>query len=160
MKIIHPLEPIYDYNSKILILGTMPSVISREKNFYYANPQNRFWLIMATLFTKNLDNNEERKKFLLDNHIALWDVIKSCEITGSSDASIKNIKVNNIKKLIKETKIKYIFCTGKKAYNTLLKYQKLNVPTFYLPSPSSANAAFSLPRLVAEYQIIKDYLEE
>ena len=96
MKVYHTLKPIYNKNSKILILGSMPSVISRNKNFYYANRNNRFWNIMENLFLTKFNSNLEKRKFLLDNKIALWDVIKSCEIKGSSDNSIKNVNINDI----------------------------------------------------------------
>ena len=91
MKEIHPLKPIYNDKSKVLILGSFPSVISRENNFYYANPTNRFWKVLESLFNKKLNNNDEKIKILLDNHIALWDVIFSCDIHKSSDSSIKDV---------------------------------------------------------------------
>ena len=160
MYVVHPLKPIYNENSKILILGTMPSVISREKNFYYANPHNRFWLLLETIFDVKLNTNEEKINFLLKNNIALWDTIKSCDIEASYDASIKNIKVNDINSLIKKTKIKYIFCTGKKSYDIFNKYIKVNVAVIYLPSPSSANATYSFAKLISYYQKIKVILME
>ncbi len=155
MQVIHPLKPIYNQDAQILILGSMPSVISREKNFYYANPQNRFWPILENLFHVKLYSNQEKIAFLLAHHIALWDTIKSCDITASSDASIKNIKVNDINKLIKETKIKVIFCTGQKSYTTFKKYIKCDKEVILLPSPSSANATYSLAKLIKAYEIIK-----
>lgn len=160
MKVMHELKPIYNENSKILILGSMPSVLSRKNNFYYANPTNRFWQIMETIFSSNLNSNQEKIDFLYKNSIALWDVIASCEINGSSDSSIKNVKVNNINKIIKETNIKTIFVTGKTAlkyYNKYI-YPKTKKEAIYLPSPSSANASFSLNKLVNNYQIILSFL--
>lgn len=159
MNVKHTLKPIYDKNSKILILGSIPSIVSRNNNFYYANKSNRFWKIIEALFNTKLQNNLEKETFLLTNHIALWDVIESCDITNSSDASIKNIKVNNIPKLLKESNIEYIFCTGKKAFNIFNKHFKLNIPIIYLPSPSSANASMSLDKLICEYQKIKETLK-
>ncbi len=106
MKIVHPLKPIYNKESKILILGSFPSVKSRENNFYYAHSQNQFWPIMSDLFKETINNKEE---FLLNHHIALFDVIKSCDIKGSSDQTIKNVKVNDIKSIIDKTHIKYIY---------------------------------------------------
>lgn len=159
MKVTHNLKPIYDNNSKILILGSMPSVVSRETNFYYANKSNRFWKILSILFCKKLDNNEDKKKFLLENNIALWDVIKSCDIKGSSDTSIKNVVVNDIESILKNSNIKVIACTGLKAYQLFNKYFDVNLEVVYLPSPSSANAKLSLDNLVNEYKIIKDYLD-
>ena len=160
MKVYHTLKPIYNKNSKILILGSMPSVISRNKNFYYANRNNRFWNIMENLFLTKFNSNLEKREFLLNNKIALWDVIKCCEIKGSSDNSIKNVNINDINYLIKKSNIKYIFVTGKKALNLYNKYL-LNITkkeAFYLPSPSSANASYNLKDLTEKYKIILDYL--
>ena len=160
MQVFHTLDPLYEKDSKVLILGSMPSVISRRNNFYYAHPQNRFWPILAQIFHTPLTTIQEKKQFLRANHIALWDVLAACEITGSSDASIKNIKVNDIPGLIQKTNIQYIFCTGKKAYDIFQKYLKVNIPVFYLPSPSSANASFTFAKLVEEYTIIQTCLNE
>ena len=156
MKVIHNITPIYNKESQILILGTMPSKISRDNNFYYANPTNRFWKIINHLFNVDLKNNKEKKDFLLKNNIALWDVIKSCDINGSSDASIKNVVVNDINRIIKKSQIKNIYCTGKMSYKLFIKHfpQYISVTTL-LPSPSSANANYSLERLIKEYRIIK-----
>ncbi len=158
MQVYHELSPIYDVDSKVLILGSMPSVKSREVGFYYAHKTNRFWFILEKLFNVNLNTIDEKKKFLLDKHIALWDIFEFCEIDASSDASIKNYKLNDINIILKHAKIKAIFCTGKKSYDTLMKNFKTDIPIIYLPSPSSANAAFSLETLVAKYQVILDYL--
>ena len=158
MQVYHELPPIYDNNSKVLILGSMPSQKSREVGFYYAHKTNRFWHILEKLFHVNLNTIEEKKKFLLDNHIALWDVFAFCEINASSDASIKNYQLNDIDMILKHANIKAIFCTGKKSYDTLIKNFKTNMPIIYLPSPSSANAAFSLETLVTKYKIILNYL--
>ncbi len=160
MHITHPLKPIYDENSQILILGSMPSTISRTKEFYYAHPHNRFWPLMEKIFNTTLSTKEEKIDFLLKNHIAIWDTIKSCDIIGSSDSSIKNVKVNDINYLLSKTKIKYIFCTGKKSYELFQKYIKVPIEVIYLPSPSSANAAFSFSILLNHYQKIKDVLME
>ena len=158
MQVYHELPPIYDESSKVLILGSMPSQKSREVGFYYAHKTNRFWHILEKLFYVNLNTIEEKKKFLLDNHIALWDVFAFCEINASSDASIKNYQLNDIDMILKHANIKAIFCTGKKSYDTLIKNFKTNMPIIYLPSPSSANAAFSLETLVTKYKIILNYL--
>lgn len=155
----HPLEPIYDNNSKILILGTMPSIKSRELKFYYAHPQNRFWKVLEKVFkTKIID----KKEFLHKNNIALWDVVASCEIRGSSDSSIKNVIPNDIKSLIEKTNIKYIFTTGKTAYSLYNKYlyEKTKIEAILLPSPSPANCKMKLEELVKEYEIIKTCLKE
>lgn len=160
MKVKHTLKPIYNRNSKILILGSMPSITSRNNNFYYSHKQNRFWKIINTLFNVNLITNKEKKEFLLRKNIALFDMIKECKIIGSSDSSIKDIKINNIKKLINNSKIKYIFCEGKLAYNLYKKYyNSLNLDYFYLPSTSSANASYTLEKLLIQYQIIKEKLD-
>ncbi len=125
MKAIHNFDPIYDANAQVLILGTMPSVISRENKFYYAHPQNRFWKIMEKLFLIQLQTIEDKKKFLLDYHIALWDVISSCDIEGSSDASIKNIILNDISLILDNAPIKCIFVQERKAINFLKSFSIL-----------------------------------
>lgn len=155
----HPLKPIYNKSSKILILGTMPSVKSREYGFYYAHPQNRFWKILEIVFDAKIINKEE---FLFNNNIALWDVIKSCDIEGSSDSSIKNVIPNDIKSLINKTKIKYIFCTGKTAYNLYNKYiyKSIKIKAICLPSPSPANCKITMDEMIKEYTIIKNCLKE
>ena len=158
MYVTHNLKPIYNKESKILILGSMPSTRSRELGFYYAHPQNRFWQIIEILFKIKLENKEEKIKFLLKNNIALWELFKSCEISASSDNSIKNYEINDINNIIKNSNIKTIFCTGKTAFNTLSKNFKTNIPIFYLPSPSSANASKKLETLVTEYEKIFHYL--
>ena len=160
MKVYHNFKPIYNKYSKILILGSIPSVISRNQGFYYANKNNRFSTILKSLFKVNLNSNEEKEKFLLNNNIALWDVIKTCDITGSSDSSIKNVEVNDISKIIKDSEIETIFVTGKTALNNYNKYlkDKVKKDAIYLPSPSSANASFSLEKLIQEYKIILYHL--
>lgn len=152
-RLVHPLLPIYNFESKILILGSFPSVKSREESFYYAHPQNRFWKVLEIVFQAKIEN---KKQFLLDHHIALWDVIASCTITGSADASIKNVKVNDIAALIKKTQITTIFTTGRKAYQLYNKYlkDKVGQEAIYLLSPSPANATCSLNDLVQDYQKI------
>lgn len=160
MYVYHTLKPIYNKNSKILILGSIPSIKSRENNFYYAHKQNRFWNVLNILFKTDLKTNEEKIEFLLTKNIALFDVIKECDINGSSDSSIKNIKVNDLEYIINNSNIKYIFLTGKTAYNLYKKYfNNLNIDYYYLPSPSSANATYSREKLVDEYKIIKEKLD-
>lgn len=159
--IIHPLKPIYDKNSKILILGSFPSKISREYDFYYANPTNRFWKIMSKLFDIELSSIESKVDLLYKNHIALWDVIYSCEIAGSSDLSIKNVIPNDIDKILNNSMVKTIFVTGKVAFKYYNKYlkDKLNIEAILLPSSSSANASFSLESLIEKYKVIIEYLK-
>lgn len=160
MKVFHEIKPIYNKNSKILILGSMPGPVSRKENFFYANKSNRFWKIMENLFNIKLLTNEERTLFLLNNNIALWDVIYSCDVVGSSDASIKNVTPNDIDGLIKKTNIEYIFVTGKTSEYYYNKYvlSKTNIKPIYLPSPSAANATYSLDKLINEYSIILKYI--
>ena len=157
-KIIHPIKPIYNNNSKILILGSFPSEKSREKGFYYAHPQNRFWRVLENIFNEEIIS---RETFLSKYNIALWDVIKSCKIKGSSDTSITDVEVNDINELINNSNIKHIFTTGSKAYNLYNKYlfKKTNIKAISLPSTSPANAVKNLNDLTNEYKIIKDYLK-
>ena len=158
----HPFEPIYDRNSEILILGSFPSVVSRKQSFYYANRNNRFWKIMPILFDETIgDSNSERTDFLLRHHIALWDVIKSCDIKGSSDNSISNVRTNDIKGLIDKTDIKRIYTTGKKAHELYLEYvyPKLGIEDINLPSTSSANARMNIDELVSTYRVIMNTID-
>ena len=120
---IHNIPPIYNQDSQILILGSFPSVKSREAQFFYHHPQNRFWKVLATLYHHEpLLTIEEKKNFLLENHIALWDVIQSCDIHGSSDSSIQNVIVNDIAGLLKDTHMTHIYTNGKKAHQLYMKY--------------------------------------
>lgn len=155
----HPIEPVYDKNSKILILGSFPSVKSREQGFFYGHPQNRFWKVLYCIMEAALNADEEakclatiedKKKFLLENHIAVWDVIKSCDIEGSSDTSIKNVVVNDLTEILKTADIQKIIVNGKKAEQLYRKYiqSQINRPAICLPSTSPANAAWSLEKLV------------
>lgn len=147
--LIHPYEPIFNSESKILILGTIPSISSRENGFFYMHNKNRFWPIMQKIFNIEFKykNNEgknainERKNFLINNKIALWDVIHSCDIIASDDNSIKNVQVNDFKKLFLNSKIQCVFCTGNKAFKTYEKYCKglYDKKCFCLPSTSPAN---------------------
>lgn len=155
MKVKHELKPIYNKDSEILILGSIPSVKSRELGFYYMHPQNRFWHVLAAIYKEDFPKTKEEKiEFLTRHKIALWDVLASCNITSSSDASIKNIKVNNIEKLIKETNIKKVYTTGKKAYDIYQKEiaKKTGIEAIYLPSTSPANATFNTEKLINEYK--------
>lgn len=150
MIVTHPFEPVYNNKSKILILGSFPSVKSREINFYYGHPQNRFWKILENIFNEKIQNNiETKKEFLLKYHIALWDTIKSCQITASSDSSIKKATPNNIDKIILNSNIQAIFCNGNTSYKIFLKFykDKINIPIICLPSSSPANAKYSLENL-------------
>ncbi len=154
---VHELEPVFDENSRILILGSFPSRKSREDGFYYAHPQNRFWKIMAALFDTEIT---DRRQFCLDHGIALWDVIASCTVTGSSDASIKDIEVNPIGSLLSASKIHTVFTTGGRADALYRKYIDLPAEHIALPSTSAANAAMSLEKLTAVYAVILEKLNE
>ena len=150
-KVKHPFPPLYDVNSQILILGSFPSVKSREVKFFYGHPQNRFWKVVADVFgEKNPETIEDKKSLILKNHLALWDVISECEITGSSDASIKNAKVNDISIILKDSSIKKIVVNGKTAERLYIKYVEpvTGIKAVAMPSTSPANAAWSLDRLI------------
>ena len=144
MLAVHAFKPIYDANSRVLILGTMPSPQSVKNGFYYSHPQNRFWPLMSALFSEPLPHTPDEKSALVLKHgIALWDVIATCEIKGASDASIRNPVPNDFNKFLRETRIERIYTTGKTAYNL---FQKLVTPVIgrdaiYLPSTSPANQA-------------------
>ncbi len=153
--IIHPIEPVYDKDSKILILGSFPSVKSRETGFYYGHPQNRFWKVLASLFNEDLPHsNEDKKEFLLRNHIAVWDVIGSCEIEGSSDSSIRNAVVNDIDQILQRADIIKICVNGKTAERIYNRYIRsvIGREAVCLPSTSPANAAWSLDRLTEAWR--------
>ncbi|MEE1076028.1 MAG: DNA-deoxyinosine glycosylase [Acutalibacteraceae bacterium] len=154
----HPIEPIYDKNSKILILGSFPSVKSREHMFFYAHPQNRFWRVLSAIFDTPIPNTiEDKRNFLLSSKIALWDVISSCEITGSSDSSIKNVIPNDLTCILSYADIKRIFVNGKTAEKYYNKYIRstINREAICLPSTSPANAIYSLDKLIEQWQVIK-----
>lgn len=158
--IISPLKPFYFQDSKILILGSFPSVKSREKNFYYSHPTNRFFKILYFLFNEEYQEDiEKRKEFLKEHKIALYDVIHSCTIHSSDDSSISDVTPTNIEDILSSSKIKMIFLTGNKAYK-LFKHYHPNLTGIPLPSPSSANAKMSFTNLIDSYKIILKYLEE
>ena len=123
----HEIPPVYDKNSKILILGSFPSVKSRENQFFYHHPQNRFWKVLSGVVGCDIPVTiDDKKEFLLNNNIAVWDVIASCEIEGSSDSSIKNVVVNDLNKIIDTCDIKQIFCNGGKSFELYKKYCEIN----------------------------------
>lgn len=150
----HPIEPIYNENSKILILGSFPSVKSREEGFFYGHPRNRFWRVLASIFATDLPVTiEEKKNFLYNNRVAVWDVIGSCDITGSSDSSIRNVVPNDLQQILKQADIQQIYVNGKTAKQLYDKYiyPKIKLEAICLPSTSPANAAWSLERLIGEW---------
>lgn len=152
---IHNIPPLYDKEARILILGSFPSVKSREGQFFYHHPQNRFWKVVAAVLECEIPNTiEEKKKMILSHHIAIWDVIASCEISGSSDSSIKNVVPNDIGALLEETEIKKIYTNGGTAHKYYRKYiqKKIEREDIVLPSTSPANAAWSLERLTVAWR--------
>lgn len=153
----HTFDPVYDRDSRILILGSLPSVKSREQGFYYGHPRNRFWKVISILL--NCDEPitiEEKKQMLLIHHIAVWDVIDSCDIIGSSDSSIKNVVAADISGLLEKTDIAKIYANGKTAEKLYNKYiaDNTGVQIIPLPSTSPANAAFSIERLADLWSVI------
>ena len=157
----HDFEPVFDENSKVLILGTFPSVKSRENQFYYGHPQNRFWKVNAGLTESEVPQTiEEKKKLLLEHGIAIWDVIESCDIIGSSDSSIKNVVPADIERVVANSKIQNIYANGGTAKKLYEKYgqKKTGREIIGLPSTSPANAAYSLERLLECWQEVKKVL--
>ena len=155
--VTHNFAPVWDEQSRILILGTFPSVKSRENHFYYGHPQNRFWKVLAAVTDHApLENVEEKKQFLLEHQIALWDVIASCDIIGSSDSSIKNVVANDIDRILSEAPIRQIFVNGQTAFKLYKKYvlPETGVMPVCLPSTSPANAAWNMEKLTEAWQVI------
>lgn len=154
----HPIQPIFDENSKILILGSFPSVKSREEGFFYGHPQNRFWKVTSAVFEDDTPHTiEEKKSFLLRNRIAVWDVIGSCDIEGSSDSSIKNVIANDLSVILDKADIRQIYINGQTAYKYYRKYSEkvIGRSAICLPSTSPANAAWSVDRLTDAWSCIK-----
>lgn len=154
---VHPMPPLYNENSRTLILGSFPSVKSREVQFFYGHPQNRFWKLLAKLFDEETPRNiEQKKKLILRHNLALWDVIHSCTITGSSDSSIKDVVPNDISIILQNSKIDRIFANGATSFKLYNKYilPKTGIEAVKLPSTSPANAIFSLDRLEQEWRQI------
>lgn len=149
--IIHPISPLFNNESKILILGSLPSVKSREQNFFYGHPQNRFWKVLSMIFNQPLPFTiEEKANLALSHKIAIWDTIFSCDIIGSSDSSIKNVIPTDLKPILQKSQIQKIFCNGKTSGKYYEKYQmkEIGIKAEILPSTSPANAAFSLEKLI------------
>ena len=155
----HTIPPVYDANSRILVLGSFPSVKSREQQFFYGHKQNRFWKVLAGILGCEVPHTiEEKKAMLLANHIAVWDVIKRCEIEGSSDASIRDVIPNDLSEILKIADIQTIYTNGGKAYELYCKYiYPVNgIKAHKLPSTSPANAGYSLDRLKEAWAEIKE----
>ena len=151
----HTIPPFYNKDSKVLILGSFPSRKSREAGFYYAHPRNRFWPVLSNVFKEEII---DKKAFLEKHQIALYDVCASCEIKGSSDASIKEVIPNDLSEILASSKIKIIILNGKTASNLYKKlFKEIKTPTITLPSTSPANASYSLSSLIEQYRIIKEF---
>lgn len=154
-RIVHPLAPVFDEESHTLILGTMPSPKSREAGFYYMHPQNRFWKVISTVYDEPLpDTIEERRSLIIRHHLALWDVLKCCDITGADDATIRNPMANDFSSLLATAHITHVFCTGSTAFKlyTKLCEPQTKIKAILLPSTSPANQGrWPFEKLVAEY---------
>ena len=160
-RVLHEISPVYDTRSKILILGSFPSVKSREMNFFYGHPQNRFWKLLASLLGEEQPMTiEEKRAFLLRHHIAVWDVIESCTITGSSDSSIRDVVPNDLSPILNSADIQMIFCNGAASFKLYERYIKKTVyrEAIKLPSTSPANAAYSLEKLAVYWKEILEYI--
>ena len=174
-QISHPIPPVWNSESRVLILGTMPSPRSREAGFFYMHAQNRFWSVVAEVFEDPFSHPNkspdvtaaivERRDFLLRHHLAMWDVLASCEITGAADSSIKNAIPNDFTEILKNSQIHQIICTGKTAFNlwqkkcAVLYEPRYNLTVHCLPSTSPANAQWSKEKLVKEYFILRNLSE-
>ncbi len=153
----HNIPPLYSACSRVLILGSFPSVLSRQAEFFYGHPQNRFWRVLSAIFNQPLPMNiAEKKELVLSHRLALWDVIGSCDITGSADSSIRNVRANDVAALLEHCPIRQIFVNGKTAARYYDRYllKDLSLPAQCLPSTSPANAAYSLPKLITAWQCV------
>ena len=159
----HPISPVFNTDSKILILGSFPSVKSREQGFFYGHPQNRFWKVLSVALKENLPQTvQEKREFLLRDGIAVWDVIASCQITGSADSSIHQVIPNDLSRIFSVADIRAVFVNGKTAEKYFKKYQELQMgrKAICLPSTSPANAAYSFEELLKEWEKILPFLKE
>jgi len=155
---IHTIDPFYDGDSQILILGSFPSIKSREVGFFYGHPQNRFWKVTAAVFGEVPPASiEEKKVFLRKHHMAMWDTIRSCTITGSSDSSIRDVVPNDIGEILSAADIREIYCNGATSYNLYMKYifPSTGRKPVKMPSTSPANAAWNMDRLTEVWQRIR-----
>ena len=157
--LVHPFPPVYDAESEILILGSFPSVKSREIMFYYGHPQNRFWRVLAAVYNADVPQNiDEKTRFLLKHHIALWDVLASCEITGSADSCIKNAVPNDLSVILSRADIRRIYTNGKTSEKYYKRFSEeiTGRGSVCLPSTSPANAVWSLDRLIGAWKVIAE----
>ena len=155
----HPIPPVYDKDSRILILGSFPSAKSREQQFFYGHKQNRFWRVLAQVLDCGVPKDtEEKRAMLLSHNIAVWDVIASCEITGSADASIRSVKPNDLSSILACADIKAIYTNGGKAHELYQKYiyPSTGIKSHLLPSTSPANAGYSMERLAEAWRVVRD----
>lgn len=153
----HPFGPLFNENSHVLILGSFPSVKSREQNFFYGHPQNRFWKVIAAVLNQPVPGSvEEKKQLILENGLALWDSIASCEIAGSSDSSIRNARANDISIILDSCNIVQIYCNGRKSHELYRKYigPETGREAVCLPSTSPANAQWTLDKLIKAWAVI------
>lgn len=156
----HPIPPVYDRDSGILILGSFPSVKSREQQFFYGHKQNRFWRVLAQVLECSVpDGIQEKRDMLLSHHIAVWDVIASCDITGSADSSIRNVVPNDLSPILTCADIQAIYTNGGKAHELYQKYMypATGIQAHPLPSTSPANAAYSMERLVEAWSVVRAF---
>ena len=157
-RIVHPFGPLFGENSRVLILGSFPSVKSREQQFFYGHPQNRFWKVIAALFDEDAPATiPQKRKLILRHGLALWDSIGSCVVTGSSDASIRDVRPNDLRVILDRCPIGRIFCNGKKSHEMFAKYiqPEIGREAVCLPSTSPANAQWSLEKLIAAWEPVK-----
>ena len=162
-QVTHPIAPVFDEQSKILILGSFPSVKSRETAFFYGHPQNRFWRVLSGVLGYACPQTvEEKREMLLAHHIALWDVIASCRIEGSSDSSIRDAVPTDLAAILSRAPICAVFCNGQTAFRLYGRYQEqeTGLPAMLLPSTSPANAAYSVPRLLESWSVILPALQK
>ena len=156
-RITHPFGPLFSRESRVLILGSFPSVKSREQNFFYGHPQNRFWKVIAALYGRETPTGiPEKKELILSHGLALWDSIASCVITGSSDASIRDVRANDLRIILDHSRIERIYCNGRKSHEMYCRYilPDLGREAVCLPSTSPANAQWSLEKLIEAWSVI------
>ena len=160
-QIVHPIPPLYDAQSRILILGSFPSIKSREAMFFYGHPQNRFWPLLARLLKEQAPTSiKEKRALALRHHIALWDSIRSCTITGSSDSSVRDVVPNDLSVILDNSEVGRIYCNGALSHKMYMKYiyPTTGIEAVKLPSTSPANAAYSMDRLEKEWRVIREEL--
>ena len=157
--IVHPIPPLYDENSRVLVLGSFPSIKSREAMFFYGHPQNRFWRLLALLCGEPEPKTvEEKKRLALSHGVAMWDSIHSCTIVGSSDSSVRDVVPNDLSVILENSRVEKIYCNGALSHRMYMKhiYPNTGIAAVKLPSTSPANAAFSLDRLAKCWKVIFD----